>query len=910
MPGAAAEPTTWVDALDRQIEALTMRGRIVAIRRVRAEDAGDLTDLHTGSSAASRRLRFFTAAPSVPAEVERLLRPAGRDRDCLVAVGDGDIIGVASFERLSDNEAECAVFVADDWQGEGVGTLLLESLAAHARRAGYDDLLGTVLTRNRGMLRVSTDLAPAIPARRGEDATTVVVRIPTRPDDAALAAAGKRERIAERRSLRAVLAPASVAVIGAGQRSGVGHQVLRSLVEQRFVGPVYPVNPHAAEIAGQRAYPDLESIGAPVDLAIIALPGPAVPTVIDQCADAGVRAAVVLSAGFAESAPEGARQQAAIVRVTRRRGLRLVGPNCLGVINTDPSVRLAATFALRIPPPGRLAVATQSGAVGIAILDAVVESGIGVSSFVSLGDKADVSTNDLLAYWYDDPSTDAVALYVESFGNPRRFSWLARAIADRKPVLAVKSGRSAGGHRAGASHTAAAAVPDVWVDALFRQAGVIRTDTLAELLDASRAVTGQPLPGGPRVAIIGNAGGFNVLAADAAAAAGLQVVELSPALRTRLAAGSAHPAGTGNPVDLGADATADSLGEAIVALGESGEVDALVITYVATRVSQASAMLAAVGKAGDRIPHCPAVAVVVGTKSPARLGCRGIPVFGLPEDAVRALGHATAYATWRRRPTGRRLDLPGVDPGSARETAGAALRAGVGWQPITVAIDLLAAYGIPVAPTRCAADRAAAEIAAEELGYPVVVKAARPDLVHKSDVGAVFLGLESRREVGDAYAAVGRALGTRSPAVVVQHVVSAGVELAAGIMHHPVFGSLVMVGAGGTTTDLWDDHEFRLLPVTDVEAASMWRGLRVAPLLTGYRGSVPSDTGAVEQLLQRLGRLAEDLPEVVELDLNPIIVGPNGAVVVDVKLRLSEPGDEPESYTHSLEKPYGAPVPP
>ena len=415
---------------------------------------------------------------------------------------------------------------------------------------------------------------------------------------------------------------------------------------------------------------------------------------------------------------------------------------------------------------------------------------------MSLGDKADVSTNDLLAYWYDDPATEMVALYVESFGNPRRFSWLARALARRKPVLAVKSGRSRGGHRAGASHTAAAVIPDVWVDALFRQAGVIRTDTLGELLDASRALDDQPLAAGSRVAIIGNAGGLNVLAADAAATAGLQVVELSPALQSLLLAGSSHPAGVGNPVDLGADATAESLANAVTTLGRSGEIDSMVITYVATRVSRPASVLTALGSAVDESPSCPVVAVVVGTEPAARLGRRGIPVFHMPEDAVRALGHATDYATWRRAAEiGQRQDLGRVETHLPRNLVPRRCVPGRAGSPLVsqpISSPPTASPSPPADPPGPGDSRAAAEA----LGYPVAVKSARPDLLHKSDVGGVVLDVQSGEGVRAAYSSIGRALGTDSPVVLVQRVVPDGVELAAGIIHHPVFGSLVQVGAG------------------------------------------------------------------------------------------------------------------
>jgi len=705
------------------------------------------------------------------------------------------------------------------------------------------------------------------------------VEVPTLMDEAALAAVGARDRTAEHQSLRPLFAPASVAVIGAGRKpGGIGHEVLTSLVDGGYRGALYPVNPHADVIAGRPAYPTVGAIGAHVDLAVIAVPEPAVAEVVAGCAAAGVSAAVILTAGVGDSA--------ALVRTAHASGMRLVGPNCIGIINTDPAVNLTATFAPSLPLPGGLAIASQSGAVGVAILDAAGRTGTGVSSFVSLGNKADISGNDLLAYWYDDPATRAVALYLESFGNPRRFAWVARALARRKPVLAVKSGRSSGGRRAGASHTAAAAAPDIAVDTLFHQAGVIRTDTLAELLDTARVLVDQPLPNGLRLGIVGNAGGLNVLAADAAESAGLMV-----------------PPALGNPVDLGAEASPETFAAALSALATSGEIDALVVTFVATRTNDAPGTLEAIGTAADAVPDLPVVAVVVGAGDPpAALGGRRVPVYPLPEDAVRALGRAAHYAQWRRRPIGARPDLSDVDSVRAHMVVADALagkREG-GWQPPAVAQALLDAYGVPTVAARVATDIGQAVSFATELGYPVAVKAADPNVVHKSDIGAVWLNLGGPEAVRRAYIAIAAVLGVSTPDVVVQRMAPPGVELVAGLVHDPQFGSLVMAGLGGVQTDLLGDRSFRLLPLTTADARDMWCSLRSAPLLTGYRGSEPADTAAVEDLLLRIGRLAEEVPEVAELDLNPVLAGPNGAVTVDVKLRLAPVGDEPDPYLRTL----------
>jgi acyl-CoA synthetase (NDP forming)/GNAT superfamily N-acetyltransferase len=877
-----------------------MDGRIVHVRPVSEADKDPLTALYTRASPRTRYLRFFTAGISIDREVQRLVAPAN-DHVALLAEHEGLAVGVASYEVLNSDRAEISILVDDEWQGDGIGSLLIEHLAALARRAGIEEFVGDVLTTNVTMLRTSADLAPGIAREHGEDPEVVRVRIPTQPDERALAAAGARDRTAEHNSLRPLLAPGSVAVIGVSRsRSGVGYQILRALLAGGFTGRIYPVNPHSESIDELTCYRSVGAIPERVDLAIIAVPAANVERVIEECGAAHVRAAVVLSAGFAETGPSGASVESQLLTSARRHDLRVVGPNCIGVMNTDPWISLNATFAPSSPVPGHLAVASQSGAVGIAILDSAERSGVGISSFVSLGNKIDVSTNDLLSYWYDDVTSRAVALYVESVGNPRRFTWLARALSTRKPILAVKSGRSVGGRRAGSSHTAAAAAPDVAVNTLFRQAGVLRMDTLGELLDAARLLTEQPLPAGDRVVIVGNAGGLNVLAADAAEAARLQIVELSETLQHEFADLTPHLAGGSNPVDLGADASAATIGRAIGVLGSSGEADALVISLVATGTNDLPGALAAVSEAADALPHLPIVAVVVGGDAPLKLGRGNLPVYGLPEDAIRALGHACRYARWRREPPGSKPPISGIDRKAAQQVVAAALGDGGGWQPVGVTHALMGAYGIPLLETRLASSAESAMGIAAELGFPIVMKATRPGLVHKSDVGGVQLRLTDESAVRKAYLTIARALEEAQPEVALQPMVQTGVELVVGIAHDALFGSLVMAGLGGIQTDLLGDRTFRSVPLTYRDAATMWRELRSAPLLTGYRGTPVMDTDALEQLLLKVAQLAEDFPEVSELDLNPVVAVPNGVAALDVKLKLQPADDEPDAYLRSL----------
>jgi acyl-CoA synthetase (NDP forming)/L-amino acid N-acyltransferase YncA len=881
-----SNPEYHLDAVD----ALTADGAIVRIRAATRADVDALTDLYQRASTESLRLRFFAPPGThvLDSEVGRLTREPSPEHAAIVAEQAGRLVGVASWERPSDADrrAEFAVFVDEEQHGRGIGTLLLEHLASRAHGAGVAELVGEVLPGNAAMLRVATDLSGRVFTRFADG--IVDVGMATAPDEVTLAAIDSRERIAERASLRPLLAPRSIAVIGAGRApGGIGHETLRSLVEYGFTGTLHAVNPHADSVAGVPAYPSLRDVPGPVDLAVIAVPAVAVAATLADAAAVGVRAAIILSSGFGEEGEAGRTAQADLVRTARTHGIRLVGPNCIGVLNTDPAVRLAAAFVPNLPPTGGLALASQSGAVGVAVLDHAVRTGCGISTFVSLGNKADVSGNDLIAYWYDDPATTAVALYLESFGNPRKFARVVRALARRKPVLAVKSGRSIAGQRAGASHTAAAAAPDVAVDALFGQAGVVRTDNLGELLDAARMLTDQPLPAGDRVAILGNAGGVNVLAADAAEPAGLRVPDLP---------------GIANPFDLGAGATPDAFAESLARAVATGGVDAALVAVAATRANDVPAILAAVIPVIDRLTDLPVAVVTLGIPDPpATVGARRVPVFDLPERAMRAIGHAARYAAWRREPLGSPPELSHVDAGAALAAVRDTLATGDGWQPYPVTAAILRAYGIPLVSSVVAANEDAAVAAAAEVGYPVAVKAADPALVHKSDIGGVRLRLTDADAVRSAYRSVTAATG--GPEVLVQPMAPPGVELVAGIVHDPLFGSLVMAGLGGVHTDLLGDRAFRLVPMTDLDAGRMWRSLRGARLLTGYRGSTPADTGAVEDLLLRLGLLAEQLPEVAELDLNPVIAGPDGVLAVDAKLRLAAPGTEPDAALRRLRPP-------
>ena len=684
-------------------------------------------------------------------------------------------------------------------------------------------------------------------------------------------------------------------MIGASRRPRtIGHEVLRNLLRSGFNGPVYPVNPNARAIAGVRAYPSITEVPDAVDLAIVTVPAAEVPEAVHQCAAKGVRGLVIISAGFAELGRDRADVERELVEFARRNGMRVVGPNCMGIINTNPAVSMNATFAPFVPTPGRLAFSSQSGALGIELLGRVAELGLGISTFVSVGNKADVSGNDLLQYWEEDADTDVILLYLESFGNPRKFARLARRVSRKKPIVAVKSGRTQAGTRAAGSHTATLASSDVAVDALFRQAGVTRVDMLEELFDVAQVLAHQPVPLGRRVAIVSNGGGPGILTADACAGAGLEVPELGAETQARLRDFASPDAGVRNPIDLVASAAATTYERALRTVLRDDEVDAVIVIFVPPLVTQpddvARAIRTAAGDAGPK----PIVACFLGSHGiPDALHStqpdeRSIPSFAFPESAASALGRAAGYGAWRRRPEGTVPELPGVNAVPARaivsELVGGSTD-GV-WLDADVAQSLCDCFGIPVVRTVSVATASGAVDAAEELGYPVALKAGSGAIVHKTDVGAVHLNLASSAEVSDAFTAMQERLGDDMGGAIVQPMVGAGVETIVGVTRDPMFGSLVVFGMGGTAAELVRDTALRILPITDLDAREMVRSLRTSPLLFGYRGSPPADVDALEGLLLRVGRLADELPEVAEMDCNPVIVSPEAVTIVDVKVRL------------------------
>ncbi len=878
----ATPPSHW------ECDAVLADGGLVHVRPIRPSDASALVAFHAGLSPETVRYRFFATHPVLSdAEVERFTTVDHVARVALVAELAGELAGVARYERLPSHpdRAEVAFVVGDRHQGRGIGTLLLEHLASAARERGIATFVAETLADNARMLDVFRRAGFDEQAHLDDGAVRVELLI--EPGDQALAAIEEREHRAESSSVARLLAPRSVAVIGANRSpDGVGHQVLRNLLSGGFAGPVYPVNPNAAEVAGVRAYPTVLDIPGPVDLAVAAVPAEVVAEVAGQCAQKGVLGLVVLSAGFGELGPAGATAQRELRDLARGHGMRLVGPNCIGVANT--AIGLNATFSPYPPRAGHVAMLTQSGALGIALLERSARIGLGLSSFVSVGNKADVSGNDLLQYWETDPDSDVILLYLESFGNPRKFARIARRVSRRKPIVAVKSGRTAAGIRAASSHTAAMATPDAAVDALFHQCGVIRVDTLDELFDVALVLASQPLPGGRRVAVVGNSGGPGILATDACAGAGLEVPELSAMTQSALRAIVDPNAAVANPVDLVAGATPELYEQALrLVLADEG-IDAVVAVATATYAAPPEAVATTLARVAADVAK-PIVATFLAWPQMPRLIGSAVPAFDSPEPAVRALSHAVAYGEWRRRPPGSVPPLSHFDVGPARQVVDAFLAAcpDGGWLPAEDVGRLLAAAGIPTLDTAAVTSAEEAAAVAARLGFPVALKASGPDLVHKSDVRGVRLGLRSGAQVAASYRDMGDRIGPTMTGATVQPMATPGIETIVGVTVDPRFGPLVMFGLGGVATELLGDRAFRILPLTDVDAAELVRSLRTSPLLFGYRGSTPVAVDALEDVLQRVGRLAAAVPQVAELDLNPVVASAVGVEVVDARVRVA-----------------------
>lgn len=811
----------------------------------------------------------------------------------VVLVGEvgGRLRVVAGYRSESTSgagaaEAEVAIAVAEGFEGRGIGTRVLELLAEDARHAGVRTFRAWVPRDEPALVDLFTSSGFDVGQRPDRKANLLCVSLGLGTTSAFLDRSAARAREAAAASMRPFFEPRGVAVIGVNRERGrIGSEVFHNLVSAGCTVPVYPVHPGGGEIDGHRVWAQVGDIDGVVDLAVVVVPAAHVQGVVHQCVAKGVKALVVISAGFGEVGTEGRALEAALLETVREAGVRMVGPNCMGLLNTDPAVRLNATFSPVYPPTGGVAMSTQSGALGLAILDYARTLGLGISTFVSVGNKADVSSNDLIQYWAEDPRTRVILLYLESFGNPRKFSQIARRVARTKPIVAVKSGRSASGARAASSHTGALASSDAVVDALFEQAGVIRTTTLEELFDVASLLAQQPVPKGHRVAILTNAGGPGILAADACEAQGLTLPSLSDATVEELRSFLPAAASVGNPVDMIASASANDYGRALKAVLNDDRVDSVLVIFIPPLVTHAADVARAVRESVAIAPDKPVLGIFMSAEGATEM-LAPIPRFEFPEAAAVALGRAATYGAWLRTPEESPAVVDGINEGEARRIVAAAVARGDGWLTPDEAQALVVAAGVSVPPSVAVRSADEAVAAADTIGGTVVLKAVGPTILHKTEVGGVRVGLMGETAVREAWNEMEARLGTQMTGGLVQAMIGGGVEMLVGMTEDPIFGPVMACASGGILAELLHDADFRLHPLTERDADDMIAALRGAALLKGHRGSPPADVEALKDTLLRLSALVGVCPEIMELDINPLRVLTRGAHALDVRVRV------------------------
>lgn len=875
-------------------DAVLRDGSLVHVRRARPDDAGALAEFLGSTPEEALLSRFLKARVDDSALAADLLRP---ERGfCLLAIRKEKVVGEADYALSGGESAEAGVSVLEAFMRRGLGSILLGQLAQAASEAGVTKFTSSTSAETHNSLNFVRSLG--FPVQIHAAPGYVRVTFPTSIQPSGVEAFEKQEADSAVAAVKGFLEAKSIAVIGASRdRMSVGGALYHNIVEADFNGPVYAVNRDSPVVQSAPAYKSVLECPGPVDLAFIVVPARFAVATARECAQKGVKGLVVISSGFAEVGGDGVRLQEELVKVCREYGMRLIGPNCMGIINTKSSVSLNGQFAPPRSMPGRLGFLSQSGALGYAIIDQANKLGLGMSSFISVGNKADISGNDMIQYWETDPETDVILLHLESFGNPRKFARLAKRIARKKPIVVVKGGRSAAGFRATQSHTGAiVASSDVTVDALFRQTGIIRTDSLEELFDVAAFLSTQPVPKGDRVAIITNAGGPGILAADACEALGIHVPELAPETKAELEGFLPSIAGKRNPVDMTSGATAADYERAISAMAKDPNVDSLIVLFIPPMAVKTEDVAAAIIRAAKELQgRLPLITIFMATKGVTGQlsdGVIRIPSYRFPELAAQALAQAVRYGRWLATPQGMVKEFPEARKLQAAALVSKALASGEGWLDPASTSELLGCYGIPL--VRTAEGGTPEEAAKAAAGFPgkVVLKASAPGLIHKTELQAVKVGLDPGG-VEAAAAAMKEGLAKRgiaNPRFLVQDMVSEAVEMFVGVTNDPNFGPLIACGAGGALVELLRDVSVRLTPLTDADASQMVRSLRTFPVLDGYRGAPKHDVKALEEMLMRLNQLVEDIPEVAELDFNPVMVlrEGRGAVVVDARLRVAE----------------------
>jgi acetate---CoA ligase (ADP-forming) len=885
-----------------QSEEILRDGRSILVRAIHPDDKDRLREHFKGLSSESIYSRFMGIKRELSdADLKRLTEVDFHDHVGLVAtLSDGGrerFIGVGRYIRKpGTSRAEVAFAVIDEHQGRGIGSLLLEHLRRIAQAGRIEGFEAEVLSNNQRMLEVFAQ--SGFKVARSFDSGTVHVHFPIGETPEFRAMSVARERAAAARSIARLVNPRSVAVIGASRTADkIGGAILANLIRDGFTGAIFPINPKATEIHGLRAYPNVSAIDEKIDLGVICVPAAAVEAAVADCIRAEVGNLVVVASGFAEVSEEGLNLERRICSAVRAAGMRMVGPNCMGLINTAPAVSLNATFAPVTPAQGNVAMFSQSGALGISMLDYARARNLGVSSFISAGNRADVSSNDCLAYWAQDPATAVIVLYLESFGNPVKFARIAPAVARQKPIVAVKAGRTTAGKRAASSHSAALANLDVAVEALFEQVGVIRTNTLQELFDVVALLSSSPLPPGPRVGVITNAGGPGILLADACEAHGLALPKLTDDTLAALQAYLPVRSGFINPIDMTAGASPEEYARTIELVGADTNIDSLVVIYIPPMLTRPEQIADAIARGAAAVPAAkPVLSVFLSSeRAPARIhsGARGtIPTYEFPENAALALAAAWRYARFKQRPQGAAETLDAHALASIRAVIDRTLEGAMAprWLSHGETANLLAAVGVEAAAAEeVLPDEVGA--AAARVGFPIVAKAIASGVVHKTEVGGVIMNINSAGEAEEAARTLQErmsAAGARLERVLLQLQVDGGIEMLVGMTSDATFGPLLVCGMGGVNAELQKDAAFRLPPVTDFDAAQMLTELRISRLFEGYRGGPLGDRDALIQLIMRISALAEAAPELSELDLNPIkVLTPGqGAIVIDARMRV------------------------
>jgi acyl-CoA synthetase (NDP forming)/RimJ/RimL family protein N-acetyltransferase len=859
-------------------------GTVAHVRPITPDDAEGVRHFHSLQSAESIYLRFFAPLRELSdRDIHRFTHVDHHDRVALVATLDSEIIGIGRYDRIDPTSAEVAFNISDHFQGKGIGSVMLEHLAAIAQEMGINRFVAEVLPQNRKMLTVFKEAGYEV-THHIEDGV-VEVSFDISPTEQSKAVQLSREHRAEARSMHTILFPERVAIIGASRREeSIGALVMRNILAAGYQGELYPIHRVADSIQGLRAYPTIHDVPEPVDLAIVVVPAAQAIDVVKDCGKAGVKALLVLSAGFAEAGEEGIRLQEKLRRRVRRAGMRIVGPNSFGLINNDPTVRLNATLASVIPESGRLGLFAQSGALGVAVLASAARRGLGISVFASAGNRVDVSGNDLMQYWIDDQETDTVGLYLESMGNPRKFSRIARALAAVKPVVVVSSGVSSfaapPGHR-----TRVTNVPPQAFRALLRQAGVIRVENVHQLFDVAQLTLHQPLPKGDRVAIVGNSDALGALSASACLSWGLKV--------------------THGPVSLQPQASAEEFAAALDAAFADPEVDSVVAAFIPPLVTPDEDVLEAVRNiVADYEKPC--VATFLGMRgvgdglSYEQGGVRrSVPAYSMPEDGIRALNAVTRYALWRQRDRGTQVAPVGIDRLRAESLIEGHLAASPEGRALTreEARELLSAYGIRVWPAVEVSGVDAAVAAATELTFPVILKSTSPVVRHQPGLVGVRGDLVDAEAVRDAHASLSQRLGPLgADRFVVQRMAVPGVSCVIRASEDPLFGPVVSFSVAGPPTELLGDVAHRIPPLTDVDVTDLIDGVKAAPLLSGHRGAAPVHRAALADLIARLSVLADDHPELSSVELNPVNAWTGGVdvlgaeVVVRPALVRKDPG--------------------